>query len=71
MQNSHYNLILFILVSAILILLMASFIMTILLLYKKKQLSYYKTIEELKLDYPKLSKAHRKELRAIRKLLEK
>jgi PPK2 family polyphosphate:nucleotide phosphotransferase len=29
------------------------------------------TLEELKLDYPKLSKAHRKELRAIRKLLEK
>ena len=28
-------------------------------------------LEELKLDYPKLSKAHRKELRAIRKLLEK
>ncbi len=29
------------------------------------------TLEELKLDYPKLSKAHRKELLAIRKLLEK
>ncbi|MEA2657593.1 MAG: hypothetical protein QOF64_171 [Candidatus Binatota bacterium] len=29
------------------------------------------TLEELNLDYPKLSKAHRKELLAIRKLLEK
>src|SRR4029079_17393553 len=53
MQNTHYNLILFILASAFLILLMAGFIVTILFLYKKKQLAYYKTIEELKLDYEK------------------
>ena len=53
MQNSHYNLILFILASAILISLMAVFIVTILFLYKKKQFAYYKTIEELKLDYEK------------------
>jgi hypothetical protein len=53
MQNSHYNLIVFILASAFLILLMAGFIVTILFLYKKKQLAYYKTIEELKLDYEK------------------
>src|SRR5678816_1063291 len=53
MQNSHYNLILFILASAILISLMAAFIVTILFLYKKKQFAYFKTIEELKLDYEK------------------
>ena len=29
------------------------------------------TLEELKLDYPKSSNGHRKELLAIRKLLEK
>src|SRR4029079_14563788 len=53
MQNTHYNLILFILASTFLILLMAGFVVTILFLYKKKQLAYYKTIEELKLDYEK------------------
>jgi len=53
MQNTHYNLILFLLASAFLFLLMAGFIVTILFLYKKKQLAYYKTIEELKLDYEK------------------
>src|SRR6185369_10913153 len=53
MQNTHYNLILFILASAFLILLMAGFIVTILFLYKKKQLAYFQTIEELKLDYEK------------------
>src|ERR1044071_4232124 len=53
MQNTHYNLILFILASAFLVLLMAGFIVTILYLYRKKQLAYFKTIEELKLDYEK------------------
>ena len=53
MQSTHYNLILFILVSAFLILLMAGFIVTILFLYRKKQLAYFQTIEELKLDYEK------------------
>jgi two-component system, NarL family, sensor kinase len=53
MQNTHYNLVLFILASTFLLLLMAGFIATILFLYKKKQLAYYKTIEELKLDYEK------------------
>jgi signal transduction histidine kinase len=32
---------------------MAGFIVTILYLYRKKQLTYFKTIEELKLDYEK------------------
>ena len=53
MQSAHYNLTLFILASAILISSMAVFIVTILFLYKKKQFAYYKTIEELKLDYEK------------------
>lgn len=53
MQNSHYNLTLFILASAVIISLMAVFIVTILFLYKKKQFAYFKTIEELKLDYEK------------------
>jgi signal transduction histidine kinase len=53
MQTAHYNLALFILASAILISLMAGFIVTILFLYKKKQFAYFKTIEELKLDYEK------------------
>src|SRR5262245_8611483 len=53
MQNAHYNLILFILASTFLILLMAGFIVTILFLYKNKQLAYFKSIEELKLDYEK------------------
>lgn len=53
MQNAHYNLTLFILASGLLISAMAVFIVTILFLYKKKQFAYYKTIEELKLDYEK------------------
>ena len=53
MQSTHYNLILFILASAFLILLMAVFIVIILFLYKKKQLSHFQTIEGLKLDYEK------------------
>lgn len=53
MQSTHYDLITFVLVSTILILLMAGFIVSILYLYRKKQLSYFKTIEEMKLDYEK------------------
>jgi len=53
MQSTHYNLILFILASGFLILLMAGFIVTILFLYKKKQLAYFQTIDGLKLDYEK------------------
>src|SRR5262245_25936885 len=53
LQRQHYDIILFLLVSTFLILLMAGFIVTILYLYRKKQLTYFKTIEELKLDYEK------------------
>src|SRR5437773_4296929 len=53
MQKAHYDIVLFLLVSTFLILLMAGFIVTILYLYRKKQLVYFKTIEELKLDYEK------------------
>ena len=53
MQNPHYDLTLFILASTVLILLLAGFIVTILFLYRKKQLAYYKTVEELRLDYEK------------------
>jgi two-component system, NarL family, sensor kinase len=53
MQRPHYDIILFLIVSTFLILLMAGFIVTILYLYRKKQLTYFKTIEELKLDYEK------------------
>ncbi|TMI86028.1 MAG: hypothetical protein E6H06_21375, partial [Bacteroidetes bacterium] len=53
MQKAHYDIVLFLLVSTFLILLMAGFIVTILYLYRKKQLAYFKTIEELKFDYEK------------------
>ena len=53
MQKAHYDIVLFLFVSTFLILLMAGFIVTILYLYRKKQLAYFKTIEELKLDYEK------------------
>ena len=53
MQRPHYDIVLFLVVSTFLILLMAGFIVTILYLYRKKQLTYFKTIEELKLDYEK------------------
>ncbi len=53
MQNTHYDLTLFILASTVLILLLAGFTVTILFLYRKKQLAYFKTIEELRLDYEK------------------
>ena len=53
MQNTYNDLILFVLVSTVLILLMAGFIVTILYLYRRKQLAHFKTIEELKLDYEK------------------
>src|SRR5678815_5083890 len=53
MQKAHYDIVLFLSVCTFLILLMAGFIVTILYLYRKKQLAYYKTIEELRLDYEK------------------
>lgn len=53
MQKTHYDIVLFVLVSTVLIFLMAGFIVTILYLYRKKQLAYFKTIEELKFDYEK------------------
>jgi two-component system, NarL family, sensor kinase len=53
MQRPHYDIILFLVVSTFLILLMAGFIVTILYLYRKKQLLYFRTIEELRLDYEK------------------
>jgi two-component system, NarL family, sensor kinase len=53
MQNSNYDIILFVLVSTLLILLMTSFIITTLYWYRKKQLAYFKTIEELKFDHEK------------------
>jgi len=53
MQKANYDIVLFLVVSTLLILLMAGFIVTILYLYRKKQLTYFKTIEELKLDYEK------------------
>jgi two-component system NarL family sensor kinase len=53
MQRPHYDIVLFLVVSTFLILLMAGFIVTILYLYRKRQLTYFKTLEELKLDYEK------------------
>lgn len=53
MEKAHYDIVLFVLVTSVLILLMAGFIVTILYLYRKKQLAHYKAIEELKLDYEK------------------
>jgi signal transduction histidine kinase len=53
MQKAHYDIVLFVLVSTILILLMGAFIVTILYLYRKKQLAYFKTIDELKFDHEK------------------
>lgn len=53
MEKAHYDIVLFLVVSTFLIFLMAGFILTMLYLYQKKQLTYFKTIEELKLDYEK------------------
>ena len=53
MQKANYDIVLFLVASTLLILLMAGFIVTILYLYRRKQLTYFKTIEELKLDYEK------------------
>ena len=53
MQKAHYDIVLFLSICTFLILLMAVFIVSILYLYRKKQLAYYRTIEELRLDYEK------------------
>ena len=53
MQKAHYDIVLFLVASTLLILFMAGFIVTILYLYRRKQLAYFKTIEELKFDYEK------------------
>ena len=53
MMNSAHDLTAFILVCTVLIMMMAGFIVTILYLYRKRQLAHFKTIEELKLDYEK------------------
>jgi len=53
MQKAHYDIVLFVMVSTIVIFMMGVFIVTILYLYRKKQLAYDRTIEEIKLDYEK------------------
>lgn len=53
MENPHHDIVLFVLVNTFLIFLMAAFIVTILFLYKRKQIAYFKNLEELKLDHEK------------------
>ena len=53
MRNQNTEIIVFIFATTILILLLAGFIVTILFLYQKKQISFEKNLEEMKLDHEK------------------
>ena len=53
MRNQNTEILVFIFATTLLILLLAGFIVTILFLYQKKQISFEKNLEEIKLDHEK------------------
>ena len=59
MQKNPNDIIIFLAVTILLIILLGSFIITILFLYRKKQMAYIKEVEQIKSDYEKnLLNAH-------------
>jgi len=53
MQETHYNITAFLLIITFLILLMGGFILTILFLYRNKQIAYQKELEIIKSEFEK------------------
>jgi len=53
MQEAHYNITIFLLLITFLILILGGFILTILFLYRRKQIIYQKELETIKSDYEK------------------
>ena len=53
MQKTPDDIIIFLLVTTSIILVMAGFVITIVLLYRKKQISYQKDIDHIKTEYEK------------------
>ena len=53
MQKTPDDIIIFLLVTTSIILVMAGFVITIVLLYRKKQISYQKDIDHIKAEYEK------------------
>lgn len=53
MQKNFDNITVFLLLSTIVILAMAAFIITILFIYRKKQIAYFKEVKQIKTDHEK------------------
>lgn len=53
MQNAPYYIVTFLVITTFLILLLVGFVITILFLYRKKQIAYYQSIDDLKLNNEK------------------
>jgi two-component system NarL family sensor kinase len=53
MQEIHYNITAFLLITTLLVLILGGFILTILFLYPKKQITYQKELESIKSEYEK------------------
>ena len=53
MEKTAYNITGFLLIATLLVLVMAGFILVILYFYKKKQITYLKTIEAINHDHEK------------------
>ena len=59
MQKTPYDIIIFLAITILLIILLGGFIITIIFLYRKKQILYLKELEQIKSDYEKnLLKTH-------------
>ena len=53
MQEAHYNITVFLLLITFLILVLGGFILTVLFLYRKKQITYLKELETIKSEFEK------------------
>jgi len=53
MQEAHYNITVFLLLITFLILILGGFILTVLFLYRKKQIAYLKELETIKSEFEK------------------
>src|SRR5687768_8525277 len=53
MQETHYNITVFLLLVTFLILILGGFILTVLFLYRKKQIAYLKELETIKSEFEK------------------
>ena len=53
MQETHYNITVFLLLVTFLILILGGFILTVIFLYRKKQIAYHKELQTIKSEFEK------------------